>query len=310
MNLIFAREVGLPRYFWRRAWWRLLQAAGLPREHALPTGLSLPLPRGNFFASDVYVTDSSVDWLSEHILARHLKEKGAGRDFLDVGAHIGYYSLLYAPLVRRVAAFEPDPRNQAAMAATAAQVKNMAVVVAAVADRPGEVGFCEGEASSVSHLASPTDQKAQTVTAVTLDAFVPENGYDPAAVKVDIEGFDILALEGAVETARQHRPVFLVEYNLEEDRPNAHERLEAWLRAAGYRLYAVVRHEVPPLSCRYEFKGLQALELGGLFTKMLFLVPAEETWFEEFGRRNPAWPARSLRRHGVRAVLEGRPVPR
>ncbi|MEZ0390283.1 MAG: FkbM family methyltransferase, partial [Verrucomicrobium sp.] len=271
----------------------------------LPTGLRLPFPKGNFFASDVFVTQASVDWLAEHILARYLMEKGPVGDFLDVGAHIGYYSLLYAPLVRRVYAFEPDPRNHPAMASTAACTGNLEVVPMAVADRDGKLGFCEGEASSVSHLASEADASNNAVEATTLDSFVSSRGIHPLAVKVDIEGFDILALEGARQTALQDRPVFLVEYNQEEGRPNTFARLGQFLEGVTYQLYAIDRTESGPFKCSYEMKAVPAADLARCHTKMLFLVPAENAWFPKFVRRMPRWTSLDLRPVGVARVLLG-----
>ncbi|WP_038163092.1 FkbM family methyltransferase [Verrucomicrobium sp. BvORR106] len=306
MNYVFAKEVGPLRYVWRRCLWKLLQTLdGRPSDYPLPTGLRLPFPRGNFFASDVFVTQGSVDWNAEHILARYLMEHPGGRqgDFLDVGSHIGYYALLLAPLVRQVYAFEPDPRNREAMARTAARAANVEVVEKAVADQDGLVGFCEGEASSVSHLADKAEDAQQSVEAVTLDRFVDERQLRPLAVKVDIEGFDILALEGARRTARQHRPVFLVEFNLEDERPNSHERLGTFLDEVGYELLAIVRTEAGPFRCEYEFKKLSASEVAAAHTKMLFLVPAGNRWFAVCMQRRPRWSSLELRPAGVARVL-------
>lgn len=305
MNYVFAKEVGPVRYVWRRCLWRLWQSlGGRPTDYLLPTGLRLPFPKGNYFASDVFVTQASVDWHAEHILARYLMDVGGQGEVLDVGSHIGYYALLCAPLVKKVYAFEPDPRNRDAMQRTAARATNLEVVPKAVADVDGQLGFCEGEASSVSHLASQPESSASTVEAVTLDTFVAERGLHPLAVKVDIEGFDILALEGARRCAQQHRPVFLVEYNLEEDRPNTHERLGDFLAEVNYQLIAIVRTEAGPFRCEYELKNVPALELAQHHTKMLFLVPAEDTWFARYRELHPRWSSLELRPQGVARVLK------
>lgn len=304
MNYVFAKEVGPVRYVWRRCLWRLLQSlGGRPADYLLPTGLRLPFPKGNYFASDVFVTQASVDWHAEHILARYLMDIGGQGEVLDVGSHIGYYALLCAPLVKKVYAFEPDLRNRDAMQQTAARATNLEVVHKAVADVDGQLGFCEGEASSVSHLASQPESIASTVEAVTLDSFVAERGLHPLAVKVDIEGFDILALEGARKCAQQHRPVFLVEYNLEEDRPNTHERLGAFLAEVNYQLFAIVRTEAGSLRCQYELKIVPALDLAQYHTKMLFLVPTEDTWFARYRELHPRWSSLELRPWGVARVL-------
>jgi hypothetical protein len=65
-----------------------------------------------------FVTNADVDWGSEQLLFRLLSGKGA---FLDVGAHIGYYSLYMLPRVETVDAFEPDPRVRALLEKTSAR---------------------------------------------------------------------------------------------------------------------------------------------------------------------------------------------
>jgi hypothetical protein len=56
----------------------------------LPTGLMIRLPKENLFSSDVFVTNCDINWGAEGLLAKNLEQDGV---FLDIGAHIGYYSL-------------------------------------------------------------------------------------------------------------------------------------------------------------------------------------------------------------------------
>ncbi len=303
MNIAFAKEVGLLRYVRRRIIWKCLQRFGLPRDYALPTGLRLPLPAGNYFASDVFVTDGNVDWNAEHILTAYLREHGAGRDFFDVGAHIGYYSLLCSPLVRQAYAFEPDSRNHDALSRTNARTSNIEVIHQAVADHDGTVSFVKADVSSVSHIAEGGEDSEHSVPMVKLDTFAAKRDLNPAAVKVDTEGFDILVLEGALRVAREKRPVFLIEFNLEGNRPNSFERLQAFTESAGMSVWAIVRTALGALSWTFSLRKVQVEELPELCTKMLFLVPREDTWFPAFAQKHPQWSAKELRPGGRTALF-------
>jgi len=100
--------------------------------YRLPTGLVLHCPPGNSFGSEVILSGADVDWGAEQILARFLEPHGA---FIDVGAHIGYYSLYMRPLVREVHAFEPDRRNFVWLQRNCAGVAGVVTLPVAVSDR-------------------------------------------------------------------------------------------------------------------------------------------------------------------------------
>ena len=154
-NLPFAKEVGYARYFARRLLWKL-NARLFRRTLVLPlaTGRDFPLPPDSFFASDVFVSRGNVDWNSEHLLAKYLAAAEPRGDFLDVGAHIGYYSALMSPIVRHCHAFEPDGRNMERLRHALRGCENVGIVPQAVADAEG-AAFLEAEAdSSVSHLSA------------------------------------------------------------------------------------------------------------------------------------------------------------
>lgn len=306
MNLHFAKEVGILSYIYKRLVWRM---GGAPRTIALPTGSTFPLPPDKFFASDVYVTDANVDWSSEYILAAYLMGLPEKRDFLDVGAHLGFYSALLSPLCSGVFAFEPDSRNRPYLEETAKHLPNVRIVAKAVSDQNGSVEFSDSDESSVSHIvlsANGSGGKSTVVETVTIDDFVEKETLRPAAVKIDIEGFDILALRGALSTARNHQPVFLVEYNLEEDRPNTWAALEAFLNDAGYLVYAVSRRPKGSFDFSYTLSHHTVSELPELSIKMIFLVPGSaQAWFDNLCKNTGSWGREFLRPSSVAAFLKG-----
>lgn len=308
MNLAFAREVGLLRYLWRRMLWRVCP----PSQIMLPTGVPFPLPREKFFASDVYVTCGNVDWNAEYILAAWLKQKSPRGDFLDVGAHLGYYSALLSPLVSRIYAFEPDARNHSHLRATLASVPQAEIIAKAVCDREGRMAFSDDGESSISHLNPGAASAALTVETTTIDAFVASRDAHPAAIKVDIEGFDILALQGATHTAHRLHPVFLVEYHQDPAAANTWAALASWLRDSSYSLYVISSEPLHRLSgYRYTFRKRSVEETHALNTKMLFLVPpTEESWFSQFTANHGHWTSAAHRPAAVRAFLSTSSIPK
>jgi FkbM family methyltransferase len=288
MNHGFAREIGYGRFFIRKFLWRTGLA---PKTMKLPTGSLFPLPKSKFFASDVYVSSGNVDWSAEHVLSKFLREHPAKREFLDVGANIGYYSALISPLASRVYSFEPDPRNHPYLNETLAGLKNACLVPKAVSDFCGTVSFSDQGESDISHIVPEGDLNVgMTAETLTVDSFVEENALNPLAIKIDIEGYDILALRGAVSTARRCSTIFLVEYNQEDDRPNTWAALQEFLGQTNYSIFCISRVPRGWNGYTYHFGQRETREMPDLSIKMLFLVsPAHLEWFGNFSTTHSTW---------------------
>jgi FkbM family methyltransferase len=135
-----------------------------------------------------------------------------GAQVLDVGAHVGYYTLLSARLAGssgRVAAFEPSPANLAALKANVAgnRLANVTIVEAAVAGAVGTACFDLAHGSGTGHLTAAAGLEVPTVA---LDGWCAAHEFAPDVIKMDIEGAEAEALPAAVETLRRCRPVLLL----------------------------------------------------------------------------------------------------
>jgi FkbM family methyltransferase len=170
----------------------------------------------------------------------------AGDTVLDVGAHVGYYTLLSSVLVGpggSVWAFEPNPQN-AGFLRRHAQVNgcaNVRVTEAAVSDEAGRARFDFGTGSGTGRLAGGG---ALEVATVRLDDFVREHGIAPAAVKIDVEGGELRVLEGARDTLAAHRPVLFLSTHGAE----VHRACMALLREAGYAFRPILGTDVESTS--------------------------------------------------------------
>lgn len=144
-----------------------------------------------------------------------------GDVFYDVGANIGFFTILGARLVGpqgRVVAFEPVP------ACARAVGRNIALNRFAHAEiREEAVGAAGGRArllvvreASWSHLAS-TGRHADVrdeidVTVVSIDELVQAGAIPPPDVlKIDTEGAELQAIAGMRATIERHRPAIVCE---------------------------------------------------------------------------------------------------
>ena len=147
----------------------------------------------------------------------------------DVGANVGYYAVLAARKVGptgKVVAFEPDRENALLLKENARMngCANIALEEKAVSDRDGAIGFTserysKGESAVTLDMGNP---HALTVPSTMLDTFMANDGQRcPTLVKMDIEGAEVLALQGARRIFSSCKSIRLfIEYN-----PSSIERL-------------------------------------------------------------------------------------
>lgn len=139
-----------------------------------------------------------------------------GNVLVDIGANIGYYTLLAASQVGstgKVIAFEPDQDNcmLLKMSLQANGFENVELHPYAVFDKKEMVGFDKGVGSS-NAVISPIETSRYQVEAVSLDVFLNhESQVD--IVKMDIEGAEGRALKGMQQLVRCHRPIIFTEFN-------------------------------------------------------------------------------------------------
>lgn len=160
-----------------------------------------------------------------------------GATLLDVGAHVGYYTLLAARLVGSggsVYAFEPNPRNCAFLRRHVAAngCDHVRVEEAAAANVNGVAGFDFGTGSGTGHLAAGGAVEVRTVR---LDDFCRDHDIAPDAIKIDVEGAELDVLHGAEQTIVAHRStIFLSTHGAA-----VHAHCLGWLRERGYSLQPI-----------------------------------------------------------------------
>ena len=146
---------------------------------------------------------------------RFIKE---GDVVFDIGAHVGFYTLLASRLVGskgKVFAFEPNPKN---IYYLERHVKinschNVTIVEAAVSNIEGQKDFYESESSVVGGLCplgfSPVAKTS--VSVIALDLELGRNKIlPPRILKIDVEGEEYRVLKGAEYILKTHFPTIIL----------------------------------------------------------------------------------------------------
>ena len=165
-----------------------------------------------------------------------------GMTAYDVGANIGYVTLMIAHNLGaggRTYAFEALPANVERIRQTAAlnRLNQVTVIHAAVTNRSGPVTFLLHESGGMGKTAESAGGHGHhskgeiKVPGLSLDEFVYQQGNPaPDAVKMDIEGGEILALPGMKRILAEHHPLLFLELH----GPDAQRMAWEFLTAEGY----------------------------------------------------------------------------
>jgi FkbM family methyltransferase len=227
----------------------------------------------------------------EGMILRHFPELLAdARSFVDLGASLGQFTKLASELMRDadILAVEADPLRFDELQKNAARWSNSSgnrvrALHAAVSNQPGKLAF-QVTNSCVSgglfqhelrhldpRLRAEVQWEEVQVDAVTLDDLFP--GPPPSFIKMDIEGAEYLALQGASRILQRGQTQWLIElhdFALTDGKPTS-DLVIALMHSHGYRCVELDRAGrclflrnpwavVPNLACRaLGFRAYRAL---------------------------------------------------
>jgi FkbM family methyltransferase len=123
--------------------------------------------------------------------------------FVDIGAHVGLWSMQAVLDFEKIVAFEPHPLH-ANLYEHNMQGQKYTLHRVALGDRKDSIAL-KGEpgSSGDTHVAGPGDIQMRTLDSYRLRRI--------DLLKIDTEGYELPILKGAVETLKRCRPVIVVE---------------------------------------------------------------------------------------------------
>lgn len=214
----------------------------------------------------------------QRVLAQYPAARGGPCVVLDVGANVGNYTrevLGIAPAAQ-VYCFEPHPGNvgrlREAIAARAT------VVPKAVGAQPGTLelfDYQDEDGSSHASVYKDVFEKihkrphvAHQVPVTTIDSFIAESGLTHIALlKIDTEGHELAALDGAVQTLRR-QAIDVVHFEFNEMNIASRTFLSDFFeRLPDFRLFRLLRDGWVPLGDRpleniFAFQNVVAVRKG------------------------------------------------
>jgi len=146
-------------------------------------------------------------------------------NFIDIGSHIGYYSLLCASISIKgtVLSFEPEQQNFKLLQKNIKlnNFKNITPIQKAVSNSNKITKlYLTNEGNTGDHRFFETDlleinekRKSVKVSCMKLDDYLSNKKITPSVIKMDIQGSEMLALEGMTKTLQDTSSLaFLTEF--------------------------------------------------------------------------------------------------
>jgi len=140
-----------------------------------------------------------------------------GDTVVDIGAHIGYYTVIAAQLVGdkgKVYAFEPDPKNYQLLQRNVKLngYSNVVLVNKAVSDKSGQAHlFLNNENTGDHRIFNPElDRRSLSIATTTLDDFFKDKEKRVDIIKMDIQGAEARAFQGAMKVIARNRHIKLI----------------------------------------------------------------------------------------------------
>ncbi|MEE9606625.1 MAG: FkbM family methyltransferase [Myxococcota bacterium] len=200
-----------------------------------PVITTLILARRGWEANETY-------WFSRSV--------GPGDTVVDVGANIGYYTVLGALLVGdsgHVYAFEPDPESFAFLERNVRLngLHNVTLEQKALSNRPGQIRLFLSERNKGDHRifdAPDEERESIEIEAVTLDDYLRGRGDEVDFIKVDTQGAEAVIVEGMQRLLASNNHVRMaMEFSpwLLEQFGNDPAELLATLQAHGFRFFDI-----------------------------------------------------------------------
>jgi FkbM family methyltransferase len=172
-----------------------------------------------------------------------------GMNCLDIGANLGYYSVRMAAVVSqgggRVFSFEPDPLAFYLLTKNRQEnhLENVVSVFQVACGDRDSAGVLVRDLNPANygggHVRDAATQNGSPTAIRRVDDLVPED-VRVDFVKIDIEGYEPLALRGMERILTRDRPAIVMEFNppaLRSNGTDAPERLLQDLASRGYVCY-------------------------------------------------------------------------
>ena len=153
------------------------------------------------------------------------------RAVIQAGGHCGLYPYQYSSLFENVYTFEPEYKNYNCLVTNLKDCQNTVTYNLGLGNKLEKMGIKLDRKNSGKHMITDTSENA--VSIITIDSL---NLSDVDLIHLDLEGYELFALQGAIETIKRYKPLIVLETNdLCNEFGYTINELESWIYSVGYK---------------------------------------------------------------------------
>ena len=204
----------------------------------------------------------SINGIHEKMLTNLIKKEiHSGDVVLDIGAHIGYYTLQFANLVGPTGkgyAFEPEPKNFELLKKNVQINKhdNVVLIQKIVSDKDGIVEFFISKFDSIGNKLFKSNEAGSSIKieSTTLDEYFKDLKKKIDFIKMDIQGGEGKAILGMKNLLKENKNLKIIQEwwpdALKQNHANPEDHLK-FLQHIGYKFYEIdgtIKKDILPIT--------------------------------------------------------------
>lgn len=199
--------------------------------------------------NDIFITGAKTHSSEIRLTKFLIKNIRQAETFIDIGAHVGYFSLLANEISQngKIFSFEPTQKTFQLLRLNTNHFQKIKIENLALSDNENTTTFFVADSinSEYNSLSSDVfveknisfaEQKIQNTTFDNY--FSDKNLTDKTFIKIDTEGAEMLVLKGATKFLKSHSPIVMMEY-LQNSSSNNYENAVKFLSSLNYNCYCI-----------------------------------------------------------------------
>lgn len=205
-------------------------------------------------ATDIYLTGGKSHDSEIRLATFLITQLQPGDQYMDIGAHYGYFTLIAAELVGtqgKILSFEPTASSFQLLQQNTTNLSHVTCIPKAISDTDADLVFytfpnlySEYNTTDITQFEKEnwfqnSSPIKSILPATTIDLVTQHYDFTPSIIKIDVEGAEYHAIRGGLEYFQNHNPIIVMEY-LPAHRSNQNHRLAVeLLRSIGYLTYSI-----------------------------------------------------------------------
>ncbi len=173
------------------------------------------LPDSDNHFAEILAINAEYQYKIKKIITNHAKTLRFDH-VLDIGANVGLWARwLHQQGAQKIDCFEPIAKNLECLRKNVNGIENLKIHDVALGAKKGFITLYieKSESNTGQHTVDKNYfgeaalLKGFTVPVETLDSY----NLSPTFIKIDVQGAEVMVLEGAIETIKTHRPAICIE---------------------------------------------------------------------------------------------------